>query len=91
MTDEAGATIKQLLPCSNAEKSDQELSRLAAISREVEAMGHLLKWQQPETLATEDVQAGIGDILEGLGRKLRRSARRLENQIYPSRSRHPLP
>lgn len=52
--------------------------KLRGISQEIEAMGHLLKYQQGDALQSEDVQAGVGEILERLGRRIRRISSRLE-------------
>jgi hypothetical protein len=52
--------------------------RMRSTALEVIAMGHLIKWQQLDVVATEDVQVGIGENLARLGNRLRRLAEKLE-------------
>jgi hypothetical protein len=57
---------------------DKAIWRLQSTAIEVRAMGHLLKWQQPDAIQGEEVQVGIGEILLRLGTPLHRLSTALE-------------
>lgn len=58
---------------------EKEVWRLRKLAAEVRALGHLIKWQQPDASQDEVVNCGLGDLLEGLGKKIFSASKRIES------------